>query len=56
MPDDALLGNEGEGWKQVTGELSLERSGPERYLSSFALFVELLRARRARAVRGAAQR
>jgi alkylation response protein AidB-like acyl-CoA dehydrogenase len=44
VPDDDLLGPEGAGWKQVTGELSLERSGPERYLSSFALFVELLRA------------
>ena len=44
VPDGALLGPEGAGWKQVTGELSLERSGPERYLSSFALFVELLRA------------
>ena len=40
---DCLLGVEGEGWKQVTSELSLERSGPERYLSSFALFVELVR-------------
>jgi alkylation response protein AidB-like acyl-CoA dehydrogenase len=44
VPDTALLGPEGAGWKQVTSELSLERSGPERYLSSFALFVELLRA------------
>jgi alkylation response protein AidB-like acyl-CoA dehydrogenase len=43
VPDGALLGEEGAGWKQVTSELSLERSGPERYLSSFALFVELLR-------------
>jgi alkylation response protein AidB-like acyl-CoA dehydrogenase len=43
VPDGAILGVEGEGWKQVTSELSLERSGPERYLSSFALFVELLR-------------
>ena len=42
-PED-LLGEEGQGWAQVTGELSLERSGPERYLSSFALFLELLRA------------
>ena len=40
---DCLLGVEGEGWQQVTSELSLERSGPERYLSSFALFVELVR-------------
>jgi alkylation response protein AidB-like acyl-CoA dehydrogenase len=44
VPEAALLGEEGAGWKQVTSELSLERSGPERYLSSFALFVELLRA------------
>jgi alkylation response protein AidB-like acyl-CoA dehydrogenase len=44
VPDSALLGPEGAGWKQVTSELSLERSGPERYLSSYALFVELLRA------------
>jgi alkylation response protein AidB-like acyl-CoA dehydrogenase len=40
--DDMLVGNEGDGWQQVTSELSLERSGPERYLSSFRLFVELL--------------
>ncbi len=40
---ECLLGVEGEGWKQVTGELSLERSGPERYMSSLALFLELLR-------------
>lgn len=43
LPACALLGEEGEGWRQVTAELSLERSGPERYLSSFALLVELIR-------------
>ncbi|MCF8883364.1 acyl-CoA dehydrogenase family protein [Erythrobacter sp. SN021] len=43
LPASALLGNEGEGWKQATAELSLERSGPERYLSSMALFLELVR-------------
>jgi alkylation response protein AidB-like acyl-CoA dehydrogenase len=43
VPHEALLGIEGEGWKQVMGELALERSGPERYLSSFALFEELVR-------------
>ncbi|HEX6704687.1 MAG TPA: acyl-CoA dehydrogenase family protein [Albitalea sp.] len=43
VPADMLLGTEGEGWAQCTSELSLERSGPERYLSSHALFVELLR-------------
>jgi alkylation response protein AidB-like acyl-CoA dehydrogenase len=40
---ECLLGTEGAGWQQVTAELSLERSGPERYLSSMALFHELLR-------------
>lgn len=43
LPADALIGVEGEGWKQVTAELSLERSGPERYLSSLALLLELIR-------------
>jgi alkylation response protein AidB-like acyl-CoA dehydrogenase len=40
--DDMLIGREGEGWQQATAELSLERSGPERYLSSFQLMLELL--------------
>jgi len=35
VSDDSVLGNVGEGWKQVTGELALERSGPERFLSTF---------------------
>jgi alkylation response protein AidB-like acyl-CoA dehydrogenase len=39
---DALIGAEGEGWRQVTAELSLERSGPERYLSSYVLVQELI--------------
>ena len=44
LPDTALLGKEGDGWNQVTSELAFERSGPERFLSSFWLFVELVRA------------
>jgi len=43
VPDDARVGNEGDGWKQVTAELGFERSGPERYLSSIALIKELVR-------------
>lgn len=43
IPDDMLVGVEGNGWHQVTSELSLERSGPERYLSSYILFHELLK-------------
>ena len=42
LPPTALLGNEGDGWKQVMGELAFERSGPERFLSSFALLNELV--------------
>jgi alkylation response protein AidB-like acyl-CoA dehydrogenase len=43
VPDDMRVGEEGAGWKQVTAELSLERSGPERYLSSLALLLEFIR-------------
>ncbi len=43
VPEDRLLGEEGRGWAQVTSELGLERSGPERYLSSYALFHHLIR-------------
>ncbi len=35
LPADALLGEEGGGWQQVTSELAMERSGPERFLSSY---------------------
>jgi hypothetical protein len=44
LPPTALIGRLADGWAQVTGELALERSGPERFLSSFTLLVELLRA------------
>jgi hypothetical protein len=44
LPDTAVLGREGDGWNQVTSELAFERSGPERFLSSFVLFTELVRA------------
>jgi alkylation response protein AidB-like acyl-CoA dehydrogenase len=43
VPEDMRVGEEGAGWKQVTTELAFERSGPERYLSSFALILELIR-------------
>ena len=42
VPLDALVGEEGQGWKQVTAELALERSGPERYLSSHMLLEALI--------------
>ncbi|MBV4396988.1 acyl-CoA dehydrogenase family protein [Advenella alkanexedens] len=37
LADDALIGNEGDGWEQVNAELAFERSGPERIYSSMAL-------------------
>ena len=33
IPESALLGKRGDGWRQVTAELGNERSGPERILS-----------------------
>jgi alkylation response protein AidB-like acyl-CoA dehydrogenase len=43
VDDDYLLGPEGNGWQQVTGELAWERSGPERFLSTFPLLVAVVR-------------
>ncbi|WP_243866255.1 acyl-CoA dehydrogenase family protein [Actinophytocola oryzae] len=37
VPAGMLLGTEGDGWRQVTAELAYERSGPERWLSTFGL-------------------
>jgi len=42
VPDEMVLGEIGQGWRQVTSELAFERSGPERYLSTFPLLVSLL--------------
>ena len=44
VPADRIVGEPGNGWTQVTSELSYERSGPERFLSAFRVFVELVRA------------
>jgi alkylation response protein AidB-like acyl-CoA dehydrogenase len=41
VPDAMLFGREGDGWKQVTSELSYERSGPERFLSTVAVLAEM---------------
>jgi hypothetical protein len=37
-----VLGEIGAGWHQVTSELAFERSGPERFLSTFPLLVALV--------------
>lgn len=44
VPEAALIGTEGEGWAQVMSELAFERSGPERFLSSIQLLLELVEA------------
>jgi acyl-CoA dehydrogenase len=42
VPHENLIGEEGDGWRQVGAELAYERSGPERYLSSTQLLLEML--------------
>jgi alkylation response protein AidB-like acyl-CoA dehydrogenase len=37
VDDDHLLGEPGQGWRLVMEELAFERSGPDRFLSTFAL-------------------
>lgn len=37
VPDNALVGEKGNGWGQVSAELVYERSGPERFLSCYSL-------------------
>ena len=43
IDDTNLLGAEGDGWRQVTAELSFERSGPERILSTAPMITALVR-------------
>jgi alkylation response protein AidB-like acyl-CoA dehydrogenase len=53
LPDEALIGTEGQGWAQVNAELAFERSGPERILSSMVLidtWLDFMRSRGAPSV------
>jgi alkylation response protein AidB-like acyl-CoA dehydrogenase len=43
VPDADVLGEVGNGWHQVTAELSFERSGPERILTTAPLIVAAIR-------------
>jgi acyl-CoA dehydrogenase len=43
IDDTNLLGEVGDGWRQVTAELSFERSGPERILSTAPMLTALVR-------------
>jgi hypothetical protein len=42
VPDDMVFGEIGSGWHQMTSELGFERSGPERFLSTFPLLSSLV--------------
>ena len=44
VPDDHLLGEIDGAWKQATSELAYERSGPERFLETYYVLGELVRA------------
>ena len=44
VPDDHMLGEIDGAWKQATSELAYERSGPERFLETFYVLAELVRA------------
>ena len=43
VPEENLVGAEGDAWKQVTAELAYDRSGPERYMSSYQLLIEVIK-------------
>ena len=43
ISDDCVVGEPGNGWDQVMSELGYERSGPERFLSTFRVLVEFIR-------------
>lgn len=42
VPDDMMVGAEGQGWSMVTAELAFERSGPDRFLSDYRLLAGLV--------------
>ena len=56
VPDELVLGEIGSGWSQVTGELAYERSGPDRYLSTYTLLDQVLRAQATSGIASAAGR
>lgn len=43
VPDEDVLGTVGNGWNQCTAELGYERSGSERFLSTFRVYIEFLK-------------
>jgi len=51
VADDMVVGGIGDGWRQVTSELALERSGPERFMSVLPLILAFIEAARGEAGR-----
>jgi len=47
VPDSLVLGEVGQGWAQNTSELAYERGGPDRWLSTYLVVEEFLRAHEA---------
>jgi len=43
VEDKYLIGEENAAWKQATSELAFERSGPERFLETIYVLIELIR-------------
>jgi acyl-CoA dehydrogenase len=43
VPDKDVVGEIGNGWNQCTSELGYERSGSERFLSTFRVYIEFLK-------------
>lgn len=43
VSDEDVLGEIGNGWNQCTAELGYERSGSERFLSTFRVYIEFLK-------------
>lgn len=43
VPDNMVVGEIGQGWAQNTSELAFERSGPDRWISTFLLVQEFMR-------------
>jgi alkylation response protein AidB-like acyl-CoA dehydrogenase len=44
VPDDHVMGEIDGAWKQATSELAYERSGPERFLETYYVLTEMVRA------------
>ncbi|MEZ5854239.1 MAG: acyl-CoA dehydrogenase family protein [Hyphomicrobiaceae bacterium] len=42
VADDMSVGGEGRGWDMVVSELAFERSGPDRFMSTYPLLVEAI--------------